>query len=64
MANQILRDNRGRVLGMMETKPSGVVDARDANGRYLGSYDPHSNITRDAKGQSIGTGNLLGILIK
>ena len=64
MVNQILRDHRGHVVGMMETKTSGIVDARDANGRYLGTYDPHSNITRDAQGRAIGTGNLLASLIR
>ncbi len=64
MANQILRDARGRVLGMIETKTSGVQDVRDANGRYLGSYDPDTNITRDERGRAIGTGNLLGTLLR
>ena len=32
MPNQILRDEQGHVLGMMETTPGGIVDARDPNG--------------------------------
>ena len=64
MVNQILRDERGHVVGMLETKASGIVDARDPTGRYLGSYEPHSNVTRDAQGHAIGTGNLLVSLIR
>ena len=64
MANQILRDARGRVLGMIEMKPANVQDARDVNGRYLGSYDPNTNITKDERGRAIGTGNLLGTLLR
>ena len=30
MGNQILKDARGRVLGMIETKPSGIQYTRDA----------------------------------
>jgi len=40
MVNQILRDERGHVVGMMVTKISGILDGRDANGRYFGNYDP------------------------
>lgn len=64
MVNQILRDERGHVVRMMETKTSGIVDPRDANGRYLGSYEPLSNVTRDALGRAIGMGNLLASLIR
>lgn len=64
MGNQILRDARGRVLGMIETKTSGIQYTRESKGRYLGSYDPNTNITRDERGRAIGTGNLLGTLLR
>ena len=68
MGNQILKDARGRVLGMIETKPSGIQYTRDATGRYqgryLGSYDPDTNTTRDERGRAIGIGNLLGTLLR
>ena len=63
MPNQILRDEQGHVLGMMEMTPGGIVDARDPNGGYIGSYDLQSNITRDSKCHALGTGNLLASLI-
>lgn len=64
MGNQILRDARGRVLGMIETKTSGIQYTRESKGRYLGSYDPNTNIKRDERGRAIGTGNLLGTLLR
>tara|TARA_Y100001968_G_scaffold47101_3_gene37283 strand:- start:2014 stop:2307 length:294 start_codon:yes stop_codon:yes gene_type:complete len=63
MSNQIIRDARGKVIGMMQAKPSSIIEARDANGRFLGSYNPQTNITLNNRGQAIGTGNLLGRLL-
>ena len=41
MGNQILKDARGRVLGMIETKPSGIQYTRDAKGCcFLGVMIP------------------------
>lgn len=64
MSSQVLRDNQGRVIGTMTSNENGVIEARDANGRYLGSYDPRTEITRNSRGRVVGLGNLLGTLIR
>lgn len=48
MSNNVLRDERGRVIGLIETISGSCVDTGDANDRYLGNYDPQTNITRDS----------------
>ena len=63
MAEQILRDRRGIILGRRATQATGVQVARDAREIIVGRYDPQSNITRDARGLQIGQGNLLSSLI-
>ena len=63
MAEQILRDRRGIILGRRATQATGVQVARDARGIIVGRYDPQSNIPRDARGLQMGQGNLLSSLI-
>ncbi len=64
MSTQQIRDQKGRLLGTISTGPNQQLNARDARGRFLGSYDPHTNVTRDASGRAIGTGNSLASLIR
>jgi len=63
MAEQILRDRRGIILGRIQTQATGVQVARDTRGIIVGRYDPQSNITRNAQGLQVGQGNLLSSLI-
>ena len=55
MSTQQIRDQKGHLLGTISTGPNQQLNARDARGRFLGSYDPHTNVTRDATGRAIGT---------
>jgi hypothetical protein len=62
MSNQVLRDSRGVKIGeIMEF--GGKLIIRDARGVKKGDYDPKTNITRDARGAKVGTGNLLTTLL-
>ncbi len=63
MGNQILRDNHGRKIGEIQTRPDGKQTIRDGYGRHLGEYDAKNNITRDTFGRRVGDGNLLASLI-
>ena len=49
----------------MVTRPSdGVVEARDGHGRLLAHYNPKTNETRDPRGDLIGLGNRLPIILR
>ena len=64
MANrQTLKDARFRVLGYIDTDSDGGQSLSDAQGRRLGSYDPKTNVTKDAQFRRIGQGNLLTTLL-
>ncbi len=62
MSREILRDKRGMRIGEIEEK-SGKLIIRDAKGMRKGEYDPKSNKTRDARGMTVGEGNLLTMLL-
>ena len=64
MSTQQIRDQKGHLLGTISSGPNEQRNARDGRGRFLGSYDPHTNVTRDAAGRAIGTGNSLASLIR
>ncbi len=59
-----VRDHRGTIIGKVERQNlTGRLIVRDRRGIVLGSYDPRSNETRNARGQLVGRGNLLGVLL-
>ncbi|HEV2603336.1 MAG TPA: hypothetical protein VGU24_06710 [Microvirga sp.] len=63
-ARETLRDRRGVVLGTIERhSSSGMLVARDAQGRLIGRFDPRSGTSRDRHGLVVGRGNLLPALI-
>jgi len=63
MADQLLRDKKGVVIGKICTTNKGLLEIKDAKGVYKGAYDPKTNKTKDAKGTMIGSGNLLTTLL-
>ncbi|MEC7567060.1 MAG: hypothetical protein VX738_15370 [Planctomycetota bacterium] len=63
MATQQIRNAKGQLIGTITDTAGGQQAARDAQGKYQGSYDPRSNVTRNAAGRVVGTGNLLASLI-
>lgn len=58
---EILKDNHGRTIGTIE-KSGSREKLRDDHGRLLGEFD--GRVTRDSHGRLVGTGNLLGTLLK
>ena len=63
-AREVLRDHRGIIMGVLEPQRlTGKLIARNARGVMVGSYDPRSNENRDAHGQVVGRGNLLGAFL-
>jgi hypothetical protein len=63
MADQVLKDDRGHTIGRISTNSNGVQTIKDERGHTKGTYDPKSNKTKDARGHSVGTGNLLTSLL-
>lgn len=63
MADQVLKDSRGITIGKISTASNGIQTIKDARGITKGSYDPKTNKTKDARGISVGTGNLLTTLL-
>jgi hypothetical protein len=63
MSRQTLTDARYRTIGYIETADDGKQTASDARFRIVGHYDPHSNLTQDARFRPVGSGNLLASLI-
>ena len=63
MAQEILKDRMGRVIGRITTDKFGTQTITDAFGRKKGSYSPRENTTRDAFGKPFGQGNLLTDLL-
>lgn len=64
MSRQTLYDNRSRLIGFINTDPSGRQTVYDAQNRYAGFYEPKQNRTFDAQSRIVGTGNLLASLIR
>lgn len=58
-----LRDSKGRVNGIIEESVDGGQIIRSSYGKYLGTYDKRTDITRDAYGRYFGKGNLLTMLL-
>ena len=63
MPDQILKDSRGYKIGTISTASNGVQTIKDEKGYKKGTYDPKTNKTKDARGYSVGTGNLLTSLL-
>jgi hypothetical protein len=63
MAEQMLKDSRGKWIGSITTQSNGIQIAKDAQGRRVGEYDPKTNVTKDVSGKRVGTGNFLSSLI-
>ncbi|ACK86089.1 hypothetical protein [Methylorubrum extorquens] len=63
-AVEIIRDKRGVIVGRLETQNlTKKTIARDTHGLLVGQYDHRANVTRDARGILVGTGNLLPALV-
>jgi hypothetical protein len=57
------RDAQNRYIGRTQTRSDGKLEARDAQGRFLGYFDPTSNSTFDAAAHFVGRGDQLPALI-
>ena len=64
MADTIIRDSYGKIIGKIEMKSNGDKIVKDFYGRILGRYDKQCNVTRNFYGIIIAKGDVCGILFK
>ena len=62
MKTETLRDSHGARIAEIEHHVGKQV-LRNRDGRRLGEYIERDNVTRDASGSRVGTGNLLLTLL-
>jgi hypothetical protein len=60
---QELRNAAGKLLGTIKEVSAIRWEARLANGKLVGTYDPKTDTTREASGRLVGKGNQLAALI-
>lgn len=61
---QHIRNFAGRILGSIETEPTGDKIVRDFYGRLLGRYDKRADLTRDKYGRIVARGDQCSMLIQ
>jgi hypothetical protein len=63
MNRQPLKDARYHTVGYIDTAADGKQTGRDARAHIVGYYDPRTNLTKDHRFHTVGSGNLLAALI-
>jgi hypothetical protein len=63
MADRVLKDKRGFIIGRISTRSDGVQTIKDERGFMKGTYDPKTDKTKDHRGFVVGSGNLLATLL-
>jgi uncharacterized coiled-coil DUF342 family protein len=64
MADQEIRDRRNTLLAKIKTLSEGRQEIRDSRNTLLGTYNPKTNETRDARNNLVAKGNVLTSLIR
>lgn len=59
MADQVIKDRMNKKIGVIKTDSRGVQTAYTPMNKKLGTYDPKTDVTKDAVGRRIGKGNTL-----
>lgn len=59
----VIRDNRCRTVGYIDTDRDGQQRAMNARCETVGYYDPVRKVTKDAKHHIVGYGNVLSALL-
>ena len=63
MSTQTLKDAQYRTVGYIDTHADGSQTAKNARYQTVGYYDPRANVTKDARYQFVGHGNMVASLI-
>lgn len=60
---QIIKDDKGRILGTIFTHHNGDKIAKDFYGKIVGTYNKSSNLTKDFYGRIVSKGDILAGLL-
>ena len=60
---ETVREFNGRIIGFIDTLPSGDKEVRDYSGRLLGRYDKKNNLVRDFSGRILYRGDQSSMLL-
>lgn len=60
---ETVREFSGRIIGFIDTLPSGDKEVRDYSGRLLGRYDKKNNLVRDFSGRILYRGDQSSMLL-
>lgn len=58
-----IREPSGKFRGSIEVDSRGYKTARDRAGKFLGTYDPKQDVTKNTSGKVIARGDILVSLI-
>lgn len=61
--SNVLKDKHGNIFAKIEERSNGHLVIHDKHGNVQGEYDPVRDVTKDKKGNKVGTGNLLATLV-
>ena len=64
MSKEAIKTFNGKIIGCIETKPSGDKVVTNFTGRILGYYKKGPNITTDALGRTIARGDACAMLLR
>lgn len=56
-------DLQNRLIGRVIVRPDGRLEARSYSNRYLGYFDPKTNITYDSENRMVARGDFLPVLL-
>jgi hypothetical protein len=62
MPNQILRNSRGHKIGTIKSRGD-KLEIYNSRGYFLGRFNPRTNLTHNSRGEKVGYGNLLTMLL-
>lgn len=60
---EMIKDDRSKIIGFIETDHTGIKVAKDFYGRIVGRYYPRSGLTKDFYGRIVSRGDTLAGLI-
>jgi hypothetical protein len=64
MINRQSHSNAGSQARLVKRSSDGVIEARGPEGRLLAHFNPHTNETRNHRGDLIGKGNRLASVLR
>ncbi len=63
MAEEIIKEFNGKIVGYIETKPNGDKIGKDFYRRIVGYYEKSSNTTKDFYRRVVAKGDVLSSLV-